>query len=97
MFGVAGGVLARDVEQGLDAVLHVKVALALGAVAEDAEAVGVFDELLVEVEDVAVRIAFAEDRNEAEDVGFVDLAAFRVGAEQAFAGGLGGAVERGLN
>ena len=97
MLGVAGGVLARDVEESLNAILHVKVALALGAVTEDAEAVGVLDELLVEIEDVAVRVAFAEDRDEAEDVGFVDLAAFRIGAKQAFASGLVGAVELGLN
>ncbi len=36
VLGVARGVLARDVEDGVDAVLDVKVALALGAVAEDA-------------------------------------------------------------
>ena len=97
VLGVAGGVAARGVEEGLDAVLHVEVALALLAVAEDAEAVGVFDELFVEVEDVAVGVAFAEDGDEAEDVGFVDLAALGVGGEEAFAGGLGGAVEGGLD
>ena len=97
VLGVARGVLARDVEDGVDAVLDVKVALALGAVAEDAEVAGVFEELFVKIEDVAVCVAFAEDGDEAEDVRFVDLAAFGVGRDEAFAGDFAGAVERGLN
>ena len=36
-------------------------------------------ELLVEIEDVAVGVTFAEDGDEAEDVGLVDLAALGVG------------------
>jgi len=53
--------------------------------------------LFVEIEDVAVRVAFAEDGDEAEDVGFVDLAAFRIGAKEALTGGLGSAIEGGLD
>ena len=79
VLGVARGVLARDVEDGVDAVLDVKVALALGAVAEDAEVAGVFEELFVKIENVAVCVALAQDGDEAEDVRFVDLTAFGVG------------------
>ncbi len=97
VLGFARGVLARDVEDGVDAVLDVKVALALGAVAEDAEVAGVFEELFVKIEDVAVRVALAQDGDEAEDVGFVDLAALGVGGNEAFAGDFASAVQRGLN
>lgn len=97
VFGVTRGVLARDVEDGVDAVLDVKVALALGAVTEDAEVAGVFEELFVKIKNVAVRVTFSEDGDEAEDVRFVDLAAFGVGGDEAFAGDFAGAVERGLN
>jgi hypothetical protein len=48
-------------EQGVDAILHIEVALALLAVAEDAQVIGVGDELLVKVEDVPVCVALAED------------------------------------
>ena len=44
-----------------------------------------------------MRVALAEDGDEAEEVGLVELAALGVGGDQAFAGGLGGGVERGLD
>ena len=97
VLGVACGVLARDVEDGVHAVLDIKVAFALGAIAQHAKVTGVFEELFVKIEDVAVRVALAQDGDEAEDVGFVDLAAFGVGGDEAFAGDFAGAVERGLN
>ena len=50
----------------------------------------------VEVEDVTVRVALAQDRHEAEDVA-LKAEAFAVGLDQPFARELGGAVERGLN
>lgn len=56
-----------------------------------------FDELFIEIEDVTVGVAFAEDGDEAEDVGFVDLAALGIGGEEALAGGFRSAVEGGLN
>ncbi len=83
-------------ENGVNTVLHVEVAFALGAVAEDAEPVGVGGGLLVEVEDVAVGVALAEDGDKAEEVSLVELAALGVGGNEALAGDLGSAVEGGL-
>src|SRR5262249_17370968 len=57
-----------DAQHGVEAVLHVQVRLALPAVAEHLDLVRVLQELAVEVVDVAVRVALAEDRDEAEDV-----------------------------
>ena len=41
VFGVTRGVFTRDVEDGVDAILDVKIAFALGAIAEDTEVAGV--------------------------------------------------------
>jgi len=70
-----------------------EVAFPLRAVAEHAQVVRVRNELLVEIENVAVRVTLAEDRHEAEHVGLVELGALRVGRDQALAGGLRGAVK----
>ena len=50
-----------------DAVLDVEVGLLLAPVAQHAQARGVALERAVEVEHVPVRVALAEDRDEAED------------------------------
>ena len=50
-----------------DAVSDVEVRLLLPPVAEHAETVGIVAQAAEEVEDVAVRVALAEDRDEAED------------------------------
>jgi len=42
------------------------------------------DELLVEVEDVAVGVALAQDRNEPEDVGLLDLPALGIPTEEQY-------------
>ena len=84
--------LVEHGEDGVDTVLHVEVALALGAVAEDAEAGGIVAQGLVEVQDVAVGVAFAEDGHEAEDEAFHGEA-FAVGGDQPFGGDFAGAVE----
>ena len=57
---------------------------------------GCSSELAVEVEDVAVGVALAEDRDEAEDVAG-EAEAGGVGLDQALAGQLAGAVEGGLD
>ena len=80
----------------VDAVLDVEVRLALLAVAEHAKRVGIARRLSVEVEDVAVGVALAEDRDEAEDAG-LKAEALAVGLDQALARQLRGAVERGLD
>ena len=79
----------------VDAVVHVEIGFALLAVAEHVKLRRVVAQLLVEVEDVAVRVALAEDRDEAEDVG-LESEALAVGLDHAFGGQLRGAVERGL-
>src|SRR5450755_4606191 len=54
------------------------------------------EQLLVEVEDVAVGIAFAHDGNEAEDAG-LDAEAFAVGLDHSLGREFGSAVEGRLN
>ena len=60
------GLVERE-QHRVDAVLHVEVRLALPAVAEHAQLSGRMLAGCVEVEHVAVRVALAEDRDEAED------------------------------
>ena len=80
----------------VDAVLHVEVRLALAGRCRARAARRVVAQAAVEVEDVAVRVALAEDRHEAEDVA-LEAEALAVGLDQAFAGELRGAVQRGLD
>src|SRR5262249_19787706 len=88
----AAGPLQRQ-QNGVDAVLHIKVRLTLGAVAQHAELIGMRQELLVKVEDVSMRIALAQNRNETKDVAS-QAEALAIGGDQPFGGQLGGAVER---
>ena len=94
--GFFRGAEADDMEHGADAVLHVKVGFALGAVAEHFQAVGMLQELAVKIEHVAVGVAFAEDGDEAEDVAF-EFVAFAIGGDHAFAAEFGAGVERSLD
>src|ERR1035437_2870424 len=55
-----------------------------------------FEKLFVEIKNVAVRVAFAENGNETENVA-LNLKTFAVGRNHAFAGKLGRSVERGLH
>src|ERR1051325_9002360 len=57
----------RRHENRVDAVLYVEIRLALLAVTEDAQARRVLPQAVVEVEDVAVRVALAENRHESKD------------------------------
>jgi hypothetical protein len=84
------------VEDRVDAVLHVEVALSLEPVAEDPQGIRVLDQLLVEIEDVAVGVALAEDRDEAEDVA-LEPESLAVGGDEALARDLGRAVKGRLN
>ena len=65
----------------IDAVVHIEVGLALLAVAENAQPRRVLAQLLVEVEDVAVGVALAEDRDEAEDIA-LKPETFAIGLDQ---------------
>ena len=86
----------EPVQHRRHAVVDVEVALPLRAVTEDLEAGRVRPELGDEVDHVAVGVARAEDRHEAEDAG-VDVACLRVGGDEALGGDLGGGVEGGLD
>ena len=79
-----------------DAVLHVEVGLLLPPVAEHAQARRVAPQRAVEVEHVPVRVALAEDRDEAKDYSG-EAVARGVGGDQPLAGELGRRVERGLH
>ena len=83
-------------EDRRDAVSDVQVGLLLAPVAEHAQAGRVALERTVEVEHVPVRVALAEDRDEAADQPG-EAVAGRVGRDQALAGQLRCAVQRGLD
>ena len=82
MLTALGGLLHRQQDR-VHAVLHVQVRLALRAVAQHVQLVGMRQQLLVEIEDVAVGVALAQDRDEAEDVA-LEAEAFAIGRDQAF-------------
>ena len=53
------GIQAHHVQDGVKAILNVKVGLPLRAVPEDFQVVRMFQQLAVEIKDVAVGVAFA--------------------------------------
>src|ERR1035437_1664407 len=81
----------HDVQHSAHTVLNVKITFPLRAVAENFQPVGVFEKLFVEIKNVAVRVAFAENGNETENVA-LEFEAFAVGRNHAFAGNLGRSV-----
>src|SRR5690348_15523759 len=90
-----GSLLNRQ-QHGVDAVLHIQIGLLLLAVSEHVEGIGMFEQLLVEVEDVPVRIPLAEDGHKAKYIG-ADVKSFGIGLNEAFGSELGSAVQGGLN
>src|SRR5665213_1070430 len=72
-----------------------EIGFLLAAVAEHSEVIRVLPEPLVEIEHMPVGVAFAHDRDKAEDIAF-EAKTLRVSLDQALAGELRGAVERGL-
>src|ERR1019366_4949165 len=92
----AGHRILHRQKDRVDAVLNVEVGLALPAVAENTELGWIVAKAAVEIENVPVRVALAENRDEAEDVA-LEPVAFAVGLDQAFTSELRGAVERRLN
>src|SRR5580692_9993350 len=65
----------------IDAILHIQIRFSLVAVAEHVEMFGMLGKLLVKVEDMAVGIAFPENRHEAKNVG-LQPKAFAIGLNQ---------------
>src|SRR5438034_1551794 len=97
MLRIASGGTPGDMEEGVDAVLDVEVAFPLQAVPEYPQPIGMFEQLLIEIEHVAMRVTFAENRNETKDIGFVDVSTLRIGREQSFAHHHPSSVEGGSN
>src|SRR5207249_3531016 len=83
-------------EYAVDAVLNVEVGLPLQPVAEHIEVSRILPKFSKEIEDMAVRVAFAEDRDEPKDPGLLAVA-LAIGLDQSFAGELRGSVKGGLN
>src|ERR1700689_2704768 len=54
----------------VQAILDMQIGLALSTITQDSEMIRMLLELLVEVEDMAVRVPLAQDRDEAENVTF---------------------------
>src|ERR1700691_1474236 len=82
-------------KNGVNAILHVQVRFSLTPVAQNVEMFGMLGKLPVKIEHVPVRVAFSQDRNEAENVA-LQSEAFTVGLNQALRGQFGSAVERSL-
>ena len=89
-------VLIHDKRYRGDAVADVEVRLLLPTVAEHAQMLGILAKTPTEIEDVTMRIALAEDRNETKDEPN-EAVAMCVRLDQALPGELRGAVERGLH
>ncbi len=70
MPGLLGGALIDDVQHRADAVLDVEITFPLRTVTEDFQAVGMFEQLLVEIKNVAVRVTLPEDGNKPKNVAF---------------------------
>src|SRR5712692_6648684 len=93
---LAGRAELDYVQHGVHTVLHVKVGLALRAVAQHMEMIRMFEQLVVKIKHVAMGITLAEDRNEAKYVAF-ETEPFTVGLNQTLAGELRRAIKRSLN
>ena len=74
-----------------EAILNVKIALALGPITQDAKAIGMLHQLTIEIEDVPVSITLAQNGDEPEDV-TLEAKAFTICLNQALTGHLGCAI-----
>src|SRR5205085_10538810 len=83
-------------QNGVDTVVDVEIGFALMAVSKNTKLRRIVAQLSIEVHNVAVGVALAENRHEPEDPS-LDAEAFRIGFDQAFAGQLRRSVERRLD
>ena len=83
-------------KHGIDAVLHVKIGLALLPVAEHPKDARVSLQLVIEIKYMAVCIAFSQNRHKSENVR-LKSEAIAICSDQAFARRLGCAIQRGLD
>src|SRR6516164_8194339 len=81
---------------GVEAVLNIQIRLTLGAVAEHLQVLRMGPQLFVKINDVAVGVTFAEDGDEAEDIGS-HAKTLAIGFDEAFGRYLRCAVKRGLD
>src|SRR5581483_880349 len=87
---------ARHEENGVEAILHIKIAFALGAVAQNLQAIRMLQQLPIKIEDMSVSIALAENGDEAKDVA-LKAEAFAISLDEALAGNFRSAIQRRLN
>src|SRR5262249_12573121 len=76
-------------------VLNIEIRLSLAPITQDAQVFRVFEELPVEIDDVAVRIALSKNGNEAKDES-LHAEALAIGGDHPFGGKFGSTVKRGL-
>src|ERR1035441_6682046 len=78
-----GGAKIDDVQHRADAVLNVEITFPLRTVAKNFQTVGMLEQLLVKIKNMAVRVAFTENGHEAENVA-LEFETFAVGGNHAF-------------
>src|SRR5262249_28531419 len=83
-------------QHGIDAILYVQVGLTLLAIAQYLDLPRIVTELAIKIEHVSMRVALAENGDEAENAA-LDSKARSVGGDQSFAGQVRGAVKACLN
>src|SRR3974390_40258 len=81
---------------GIETIADIKVGFALPAVAQNFQMIGVGQQLFVEIQDVTVRITFAENRDKPENITFKSVT-FAISMNKTFTGELGGGVQRSLH
>ena len=96
MFGFFRRALRNDRAAWRETITDIEVGFPLRAVAEDFQMVGMVEQLFVKIEDVAVRVAFAENRDKPENV-TLKIITLAIGMNQTFAGKFRGCVKRGLH
>src|SRR2546423_3264431 len=77
-------------------IVHVKIALPLGPIAQDAQMIRMFAQLAIEIENVSMGVALAQNRDKAKDVTF-ETESFTIGLDQPFPRHLRRSIQGGLN
>ena len=80
----SGRCMSNSQEDGIDAVLHIQIGFALLTIAQHLQFFRMVAQLFVEVKDMPVRVAFAENRDEPEKI-TLETEALAVSGDQAFA------------
>src|SRR4029453_9005569 len=83
MLCFAGRAELHHMQNRGEAILHIQVTFTLGSVAENAQPIRMLKELAVEIENVTMRITFAENRDEPKDIP-LEAEAFAIRLDQIF-------------